>query len=627
MAIYNVAVVLWQWGPVVTPRSKSWYESYFFNQFYGQAAYWLKQSDGDVILDGQVFDWVVDNAPVRDFSARGATSKLIVDLMEGAHGVDLTPYNSIIVVLGLDASVASDGGSCSVTSRHAQHHALIMRAGDPFDFVSHELGHGIVGPPHSFTWNTAFQVSGEAPGGYGHRHCIMSAMAYGWFAEARHSAAPPLGAQLEYQTLGPSINGVTANARGWIDTQNVMLTSGFDGQFEIRARQWMGRDAALAPQGLHLTRPDGNDYVIEFYENSGWDAGLSQPYLIVTQDKGEIADLRYPGKHSGTYLRSIPVGPSSAGGLGAAINLLGPMGVMPIAYDPVRHVLRVRLADKVLSGGVIAVSEGVANQEKVTGSGHVTFKPGERFCVSGDWRFDWIENRQTVTIDATHPLFLPGSSASWAIDGIALDPAKTILALTKTVTVPDPKLLNLTQSSPIEIGYKIEPIPNGSRLTLTNRPQDNNYSVEATVTLSTQVASGSATRTIDFTGRDCRFPPEFQERWSTCMAGFLRRKLHDSQVVVVFDPSLIHKVPPGVEDELAGWLGGLAHRLERGDQEGFELAAAMLRHRLRMPEAKLHIVKRDEGGTFPRMTETMPEIPPAAEFPVVGNVKRGDTAP
>ncbi|WP_343656771.1 hypothetical protein [Paraburkholderia caribensis] len=609
MALYNVAVILWQWGAPGTLHDRSWYEEYFFNPIHGQAAYWLKQSDGDVVLSGRVFDWVVDTVADRDFSDRKKTAKIAVDAMENDHGADLTSYQSIVVVLGIADDVKSDGSSTSVNSRGAVHHAVVTRIKDPFAFVSHELGHGIVGP-HSFTWNQLFQVTGENPGGYGHRHCIMSARSYGGNAEAEHNPPAPLGLQPEYQSIGPSVNGVKAKARGWIDTHDIVLTPNFNGEFEIRSRQWMGRDPTQSPQGIHVTTPDGNTYVVEFYENMDWDSGLSRPYLILTQDKGGLADFHYPGMNSGTYIDSIPLAPASLTGWRAVINDV--VGILPVFYDAARHVLRVQLSANNLSGGVIGMAEAVSTVSRKAGSDRVTFQRGDRFCVTGEWPFDWMEYTQTLTVNATHPRVGPDSIATWTIDGVSLSPDQDKLTLHKTVMVPDPKQLDLTAVILVEIGYKIEQIPNGSRLTLTNRPQDDNYSLAVGVTLTTNVATGSASRTVEVTGRECLFPPEFYEAFAKCMSAYLKKKLHDSQVVVVFDPGLIHQVHPEFAGELPDWLRGLANSLDKGDHEGFELAAAALRNRLRLPNAKLNIVDRSEVGNFPRMTEDERSPPPAA---------------
>lgn len=614
MVIYRIAVILWRWGEPGQLQDRSWYEEYFFNPVYGQAGYWLKQSDGDVILTGGVFDWVSDPEAQPDFSDRTVTADVVTFLMQYEHGADLTNYDSIVVVLGIPKGVKSDGGSTRVNTRYNSHHAVVASSGDPFDFVAHELGHGILGAAHSFTWNTAFQAIGESPGGYGHRHCIMSARVYGGNPEAEHDAPAPRGLLQEYQSIGPSLNGVTANARGWIHTHDVTLTPGFVGEFEIRSRQWMGRDPLQPPQGIHITKPNGNTYVVEFYESLDWDSGLPCPYLILTQDKGGLADFHYPESHSGTYLDSIRLEPAALTGPRAAINNEGSLGVMPMSYDPARHVLTVKVNASHLSSGPIAMAEALSSVSKVVGSGHVTFLPGERFCAIGEWPFDLAEVSQTLTIDATHPRVHPGSAAIWTIDAVPLTTDMDKLTLTKTVMIPDPKYLNVTSHETVEIGYKIESLGNGSRLTLTNRPQDYNYSIEVGVTLKTSVASGSASQTVDITGREIRLPPEFYEAWTECMASFLKKKLHESQSVVVFDPGQIHKVPSEFADELRHWLDGLSHILDRGDREEFERVAATLRYRLRLPQAKLHVLNRSESEKLPRVTEKTKLIPPAAEF-------------
>jgi hypothetical protein len=595
MPVLNTAIILWAWGtPVDLPGDHSWYEDYFFNFVDGQAGYWLKQSDGDVLISGRVFDWVFDATGQRDFSNRTAVAEMAIGHLEDSGGIDFSGFDCVVVVLGIPKAVPSNGGSAAAKSSDRTHHAIITRVRDPFDFVAHELGHAILGSAHSFTFDKTFQVSGEGPGGYGHRHCIMSAMVYGGNKQARHDAPGPRGLHREYQDIGPSLNGVTALARGWINAHEINFSDASNGEFEIRSRQWQGRNQTLPPQAIHLRKADGSTYVAEFYESMGWDQGLQNSQLIITQDKGGLADQNYPGAHSGTYLSSLAL-PASLTGPSAALNVPGPVGLIPLFYDPAGHVLKFRVSDSVVSGGVISITSSVSTQTQVVGAGRATFNPGERFCVTGEWTFDEVLNTQTITIEATHPRAHEGTRVDWTIDDVPCPPDKPSLALTKTVLVGDPKQLDLSATISVEVSYKIEKIPNGSRLILTNRPQDETFSLAAEATFRTSVAVGTTSHIVEFSGKDYQFPPSFWEQYSRCLSDYTRKQVEDSQAIVVFDPSHIPKVPPGLQDEALGWLTGLAHSLDVGDETGFSVAAAALRRRLVMPDAKLLTYSRRDA--------------------------------
>lgn len=599
MPIFNTAVILWSWGVPVSLRDKSWYEQYFFNQFHGHAAYWLNQSKGDLLIDGQVFDWVFDASPERDFSNRKGVAELAMGHLESANDIDFSGFEGIVVVLGVPKSKNVNGGSTGAKSRSRSHNAVITRLDDPFDFICHELGHAI-GLQHSFTWNTAFNVIGEKPGGYGHPHCIMSAMAYGGFGEAHHDAMQPLGSIDEYRDVGPSVNGVTALSRGWIDAVNVNLLPGFSGEFEVRARQWLGQDPALPPQALHLMSPDGSTRVVEFYESRDYDRGLHANRLIITQDSGGLADQHYPGKHSGTYLSSVAL-PAALAGPAAVINVPGPIGLIPLFYDPVRHVLKVRVLAKVASGGVIAMSSSLSAETATVGSGSVTFNPGDRFCVTGTWTFDIVERRETCVIEASHPRFHPGSSVSWTIDGLPC--TSSPLTIRKTVSVADAKRLDITKKIDVKVAFTIEATPTGSRLTLRNRPEDESYNLRVEASFKTSVAASTAGDDIRFSGRDIQFPPKFTERYVECHKAFIRKKLQDTKFKVVFDPTKIHDIPPPLREEIHGWLGGLADRLDAGDRAGYETAAAALRHHIGLPDAKLIFFEPRDTVRFEALLE------------------------
>lgn len=587
MAVFNIAVFLWSWNPPGNLHDVAWYRDYFFNSVHGHTGYWLKQSSNRLCLTGQIFDWYAEPGPEPDFSDRPKTARQMIGHTEEQHDFDFELFDAVVVILGIPPGKSSAGGSAGTIKTSNGHvNAMVARIGDPFGFMAHELGH-MIGLDHSFTYDINYQIEGDGPGGYGHPHCIMSHDGYGiGYAEAHHDAALPLGQFPEYRGIGPSLNGATALAREWIDAYSVTLTPGFEAEYVIRARQWGGRHPYDPPQGIRLLTPEGETFVVDFYESSGWDKGLIGNRLVLTQDKGGLGEKNYPHTHVGTWLASLRLRAPLSGPQGV-INAPGPIGLVPLFYDAQNHLLRVRVKHGVVSGGVIAMAYDVVT---VPLSGHavtVDFEPGERFCVTGQWTCFETFNRQTATLEATHPRAHPGTAVDWTLDGApCFAPSGTVKLAGKTVSVAHPKDLNLSAARDIEIDYRIEAIPNGSRLILTNRPEDESYQVEAAASFRTSVAEGRCTETVDFSGREYVYPQEFWDRYGECLGAFLKRKVRDAQVKITFDPDQ-WKRPLPLEFGIEGWLDALTASVVSGDKAGFDLAVATMRHRLKQPDLKL----------------------------------------
>src|SRR4030095_2695676 len=51
-------------------RDAPWYTDYIFSPSHGQAAYWAQQCNNDIILEGETFDWWVDETLTPDLSLR-----------------------------------------------------------------------------------------------------------------------------------------------------------------------------------------------------------------------------------------------------------------------------------------------------------------------------------------------------------------------------------------------------------------------------------------------------------------------------------------------------------------------------------------------------------------------------
>jgi hypothetical protein len=83
---------------------------YFFNPDYGQKAFWVKQTDNEVLLDGEVHDWRFFPPGSLQLDDRGRTAQTVVDVIVREDDLNLSSYGLAIVVLGLNDHVASDGG-------------------------------------------------------------------------------------------------------------------------------------------------------------------------------------------------------------------------------------------------------------------------------------------------------------------------------------------------------------------------------------------------------------------------------------------------------------------------------------------------------------------------------------
>jgi len=145
MQVVNVTVVLLGYpaGQQLQVPDRSFYQQLFFNQYDGLAAYWLKQTDNQVLFDGQVIEWAWINDPSPNLAQRRDVINAAISDMESDRGISFASTDVVIVVLGAPANVPSDGGSTIANSLFRTHHGIVARVGDRFDFFAHELGHSL----------------------------------------------------------------------------------------------------------------------------------------------------------------------------------------------------------------------------------------------------------------------------------------------------------------------------------------------------------------------------------------------------------------------------------------------------------------------------------------------------
>jgi hypothetical protein len=581
---------------------QAWYTQYFFNPSHGQSGYWAKQSDNNIILDGQVFDWAWVNNPNPDLTSRQNAINFAIGAMQHDRGINFAGFDLVILVLGVPDNVPTDGGSTTARSIFRTHNGIVCRVKDRFDFVAHEIGHAL-GLNHSYGDLTYKNSAWSRPGEYGHPYCVMSAMGYGGTVGALVPAVPRDNRR-EYTGLGPSLNAATALARGWLDAYVYHLQGAQPAEIVLRSRQWGGRNQHLAAQALDVRAPDGQNYVLEYRESSGWDEGQSSS-LIVNHGRGSTADLDHPDTNSATFLKRIAL-PLSLGSSSSIYNGQG-FGIEILDRSVAHHTLRIRVVPGRAKWTRFEFTGKVDTTDStILETGVTNFLPGEKYCVKGSWSYEKHSRTQVATFEASYAVAVPPITSTWKVDGVALaNPGGRITLPDKPVRVPNAKLDAVSSNRNVELRYEILATSKGSRLRLFSRADDETFQVEVVGTLATDLGSGSATDSVKFEGIKYTYPPEFYHERSACMSHFDPNRY--AQYKVLLPHEIWRRVPEERFVEVEQLLNTLGHLRGQDSELEYQQALSVLESVAGVAPSEVAAVALSQRVALPRQAD-QPEL-------------------
>jgi hypothetical protein len=595
-----------------------WYRNYFFGVAHGQAGYWLRQSNNDVLFLGEVFDWAVVDGSGPNLMNRYETINAAIKALEKDRGLNFDRFDTIVLVLGVPANVNTDSGSTTARSKDRSHAGVIVRVGESFDFVAHELGHAI-GLHHSYGPSTYQNASWSQPGEYAHPYCVMSARGYGGVGGPFFPPKPRDG-RPEYSGLGPSLNAGTAVARGWLKPHVHSLPGG-QKDYELRSRHWLGDFPGATPQALEVRAGDGKTYVLEYRVNAGWDAGQGAPVFIVNAVEGSTADLAHPNTDSATFLGQIRL-PITFGAPGSIYNGPG-FGVEVLGRSTATNTLRIRLRDGRSDLTPIELKSSKRTLATATvETGTTTFERGEKLCVDGIWPYEKIERREVASFEATYALAAPPLSVTWTVDGIELaGNGGDFTLLNKAVNVANPKLDPQPDSYSVMLTYEIEAVANGSRLRLSNLPVHETFDIAVSAVLTTSVGSGSEVGWVRFNGREYRYPRRFYDEREACLGRFIDIGERYVPYKVLLEPDLWQRLPETIVSQVEQVLYAMAYAHERGEVLAYRELTAHLADLTGTTSLSPLIVSEEEPLNFtPQVVEKEPRSRESMIAPFRGNL-------
>jgi len=483
----------------------------------GLARYWQDTTEGLLDLSGsQIFPWLTlgINQPTV-----WTSRKVILDaavLSATTAGIDLRPFAGLIVIaipnLIPGTNQASlDTGANSGALKIGQLvlfelPAALLSEGDDHDFMAHEVGH-VLGFNHTWTANPLWTPDSGLATEYGDPYCIMSGRRSLWAAPADPAFAVPATYRNRMGTR-PSASLLTHSLADWETSGQVKRLTNSVQNVSQTVRLY-ALDTRQKPSVVAVDYPNlfTTVYTAEYRRPVGWDAGVAQGVVIHTI--GHTGAPKAP--FTPIYRTVIPIP------LGASSSWADPFENIAFVVHAVaddQSWVDLRVGNGTIAGRAASArieSWGSDREPGDRGSDMVIVPPG---CAAR--RFEWYTELRTheITLSATSTGYTT-PIVSWEVNGVAVPAAPSTLTL--TVLAKHPGAVATTSAlQQVEVAVR----PQGTRLTISNRPSDGNYTLSVTATVH-EGAGGPWTSTspalpVSIEGVRIHFEPEYYEAVEDC---------------------------------------------------------------------------------------------------------------
>jgi Metallo-peptidase family M12B Reprolysin-like len=595
METKNVAVVL----VASKDRSKSnlpqlsFYRDYFFNMISGIAAYWYEQTGGNVLIQGDVYDWVSfstdPNFDDRSVAHSAGKTTAADAIKTGNNPAPLANYNFVIVVIAPPLVKDSAGNLVprGIAAGSVVGGGILMSAqGDRFDFVAHEVGHQI-GLQHSFDLSWNYYDKWAQQGEYGHTHCIMSAQSYG--GRGIDSTPPQWAAgTAEYMGYGPGLSIATRCEKGWMlstlitmptPTQEVDLASG-------------GGGAKSVPKAVRMAGSDGLTYYISLRSKSDRYDSVATEAVVIELATGGRASNIYPNTDAATIVWEIQL-PLDYGSPMSTFSRAG-FTVEVIDWISSQQVCKLRIS-KVYRPlqFEVTVEDPVDTAVDFAGAGEQHFAKGEVLCVEGTYAWKLVKKKQSVKIAASVDVATWIPTFSWSIAGQTLSTPSGSVAVNVRATLYPPIPYGQQSTRTARVAYEIT---GNNSLTLFNDPNDGNFEIDVTARVSTQVGAGQRAVAVAFQGLQLVMGSNFAEDQMRCRVELevWRKKFNQPHLLL---PGEIwqNRVTPDNVQQVREWLEVISATFER-DASAVKQARAALSELLKFVDIPLVKLDRTTAG-------------------------------